>query len=44
MIHKVAFIFFLISVGVFLIWALPYTGIIAGISAIIAGVALGVER
>lgn len=44
MISRIALVVFLISIGIGLIWALPYLITIAGIAAIIAGVAVIIER
>ncbi len=44
MVAKITLIIFLASVGVWLLWALPYTNLIAGIAALIAAVAQAVEK
>lgn len=43
MVYKVSLIIFLVSIGVWLLWALPFTNLIAGITSIIAAIALAVE-
>jgi hypothetical protein len=44
MIFRVSLIIFLVAVGIWLLWALPYTNLIAGIAALVAAIASAVER
>jgi len=44
MIARIATIVFLVAIGINLIWALAYTGLIAGIAALVAAVAMVIER
>lgn len=44
MISRIATIIFLVAIGINLIWALAYTALIAGIAALIAGVAMVIEK
>jgi len=41
---RISTIVFLIAIGINLIWALPYTALIAGIAALVAGVAMALEK
>lgn len=43
MVFKVTFIIFLVTLGIWLLWALPFTNIIAGIAVLIAAIAYAVE-
>lgn len=43
MVFKISLITFLISAGVWLLWDLPFTNIIAGITALVAAIAFAVE-
>jgi len=44
MIARISLIVFLAAIGINLIWALAYTGLIAGIAALVAAVAMIIER
>jgi len=44
MIARISLIVFLVAIGINLIWALAYTGLIAGIAALVAAVAMVIER
>lgn len=44
MVYKISMAIFLVSISLNLLWSLPYTGLIAGISALVAAIALVMER
>ena len=44
MITRIATIVFLAAIGINLIWELPYTALIAGIAALIAAIAMVLEK
>ena len=44
MIARISLIVFLAAISINLIWALAYTGLIAGIAALVAAVAMVIER
>lgn len=44
MVTKIATIIFLVAIGINLLWTLDYTALIAGIAALIAAIAMALER
>jgi hypothetical protein len=44
MVTRIATIVFLVAIGINLIWALAYTALIAGIAALIAAIAMVLEK